>query len=84
MIDPARWARDRQYLRADPGEALDAFRGLRGDLLAFLDRLRDEQWSRGSIHPTFGRLSYEDWAAVLAWHDDNHVEQIESALAGSQ
>ncbi len=81
LIDPARWARDRQYLRSDPQEALDAFRRLRSDLLTFLDHLRDDQWSRGSIHPTFGRLSYEDWTALLSWHDDNHVAQIESALA---
>jgi hypothetical protein len=79
---PERRARDRQYLRNDPAEALAAFRRLREGTLAHLTALSPEQWHRGGIHPRRGRLTVEDFVSDLAWHDDNHLDQLRRALAG--
>ncbi len=81
-IDPDRWAEERQYLRNDTAAALAAFRSRREESLAFLRRLPPEQWERGSRHVTLGRLTYGDWVAIMAAHDDNHLNQLERALEG--
>ncbi len=77
-----RWALDRQYLRNDGFAALDAFRRRRKEVLEFLRGLKPEQWDRGGIHPTRGRLSMKDFVAIMAGHDENHFEQLQRALAG--
>ncbi len=81
-LDPDRWAEERQYLRSDAGEALAAFRRRRAEVLAFLGQLSAQQWCRGSIHPSHGRVTFEGWTAGIAAHDDNHLAQLERALEG--
>ena len=81
-IDPDRWAEERQYLRNDSGAALAAFRSRREESLAFLRRLTPEQWQRGSRHVTLGRVTYGDWVALMAAHDDNTLSQLQRALEG--
>ncbi len=41
-----------------------------------------EQWKRGSLHPLHGRVTFEDWTAGMAGHDDNHLNQLRRALDG--
>jgi hypothetical protein len=79
-LAPERWAEDRQYLRNDTGEALAAFRRRRREVIALLDELSPDQRRRGSIHPEHGRMTFEDWVAAMAGHDDNHLEQLRGAL----
>ena len=81
-IDPDRWAEERQYLRNDTGAALAAFRSRREESLAFLRQLTPAQWQRGSVHVTLGRLTYGDWVALMAAHDDNNLNQLKWALEG--
>jgi hypothetical protein len=81
-LDPERWAEDRQYLANDTGRALDAFRRRRREVLAFLDSLTPQQWLRGSIHPERGRVTFAEWTAGIAAHDDAHLDQLQRALAG--
>jgi DinB family protein len=81
-LDPDRWAEDRQYGRSDGRLALAAFGRRRAEVLTFLGRLSPGQWQRGGIHPTRGRMTMADYAAALAGHDDNHLEQMKRALAG--
>lgn len=81
-FDPARWAEERQYLRNDTGQALAAFRKRREETLVFLHRLAPEQWRRGSLHTTLGRMTFSDWVALIAAHDDNHLNQLKRALEG--
>jgi hypothetical protein len=80
--DPDRWAEDRQYLRCDAAAAVDAFRRRRGESLDLLRTLTPEQWRRGGVHPTRGRMSIDDFVTLMAWHDDNHLDQLRRALAG--
>ena len=80
--DPDRWATERQYQRNDAGEALQAFRVRRDETLKFLRGLRSEYWDRGGVHPTRGRMTVKDFVGLMAWHDDNHLDQLKRALAG--
>ena len=82
VIDPDRWARDRQYLRNDPREAAAAFRKRREESLAFLRKLEPDHWGRGAIHPVRGRFTIDDLASLMAAHDDNHLDQLKRALEG--
>jgi uncharacterized damage-inducible protein DinB len=81
-VEPDRWAVERQYLRNDASEALDAFRKRREETLALLRGLKSEQWSRAGLHATRGRMTIADFVGLMAWHDDNHLEQLKRALAG--
>ena len=79
---PDRWAEDRQYLRNDAAEALGAFRRRRQETLAHVRGLTQEQWQRGGIHPRQGRMTVGDFVTMIAWHDDNHLDQLRRALDG--
>jgi hypothetical protein len=81
-VSPDRWAEERQYLRNDAAEALAAFRKRREESLAFLRTLTPDQWMRGGIHATRGRMTFDDFVALMAWHDDNHLDQLKRALDG--
>ena len=47
-----------------------------------LTALDPEQWKRGGVHPVRGRFTLDDFATLMAWHDDNHLDQLKRALAG--
>ena len=81
-LDPDRWAQERQYLKNDAGEAVSAFRKRREESLAFFRKLEPDQWTRGGIHPIRGRFTLDDFATLMAWHDDNHLDQLKRALEG--
>jgi len=80
-LDPDRWREERQYDRNDAAEALAAFRRRRAEVLALLDKLSPEQWQRTSVHPEHGRITFVVWTAGVASHDDNHLAQLQRALA---
>ena len=80
--NPDRWAEERQYLRNDVTEALAAFRKRREETLAFLRGVKGDQWKRGGIHAVRGRMTVDDFLSLIAWHDDNHLEQLRRALDG--
>ena len=81
-VEPDRWASDRQYQRNDAREAIAAFRVRRDESLKFLRGLRPEQMARGGLHATRGRMTIADFVGLMAWHDDNHLDQLKRALAG--
>jgi uncharacterized damage-inducible protein DinB len=77
-----RWAEERQYLRNDTIEALAAFRKRREETLATLRALAPAQWDKGGIHPVRGRMTLDTFLTLMAWHDDNHLDQLTRALEG--
>jgi hypothetical protein len=77
-----RWAGERQYARQHAGEAWNAFSRRRDETLEMLARLDDTQWARGGTHARLGRVTLDDLLSVLAWHDDNHLDQVKRALEG--
>ncbi len=80
--NPDRWAEERQYLRNDASAARAAFRKRREESLAYLRKLAPEGWKRGGVHPQRGRMTIDDFVTLIAWHDDNHLDQLKRALEG--
>ena len=81
--NPDRVAEERQYLRNDAAEALAAFHRRRQETLEVFGKLTDAQWDKGGLHPMRGRITLDGFLSLMAWHDDNHLDQIKRALAGS-
>ena len=79
---PDRWAEERQYLRNDAQLALAAFRTRRDESLALLRALTPEQWKRAGVHASRGPITINDFVTLMAWHDDNHLDQLKRALEG--
>jgi hypothetical protein len=77
-----RWADERQYRRHDAATALAHFRRRRGESLETLVALSPSDWQRGGEHPTRGRLTIDLLVALMASHDDNHLEQLTRAVEG--
>ncbi len=82
LLDPDRWARERQYARNDLAEALATFRAARAETLAFLAALTPEQWERRAHHPIRGVVTVRNIVHSLAKHDQVHLAQLARALAG--
>ncbi len=80
--DPDRWAEERQYLRNDAVEALHAFRRRREESLSYLRGLGSADLQRGGVHPTLGRMTVGDFVTLMAWHDENHLDQLKRAVRG--
>ena len=80
--DPDRWAEERQYLRNDAPAALAAFRKRRAETLAFLGQRTPADWERGGTHPGRGTITLDSFLTLMAWHDDNHLDQLRRALEG--
>jgi hypothetical protein len=80
--DTDRLAVDRQYLRCDAGDAVTVFRARRAENLETFRTLTPEQWTRGGTHPQRGRMTFDDFASLMCWHDDNHLDQLKRAIAG--
>lgn len=76
-------AEERQYLKDDAAKTLEVFRARRQENLRFLRGLTPEQLERGGIHATRGRMTIKDFVALMASHDDNHLDQIRRALEGN-
>jgi hypothetical protein len=77
-----RWAEERQYARHHVGAAWDAFGHRRDETLELLRGLDAAAWRRAGRHTRRGRLTVDALAALMAWHDDNHLDQVARALAG--
>jgi DinB superfamily len=80
--NPDRWAEERQYLVNDVGRALTAFRQRRGETLVIFRKLTRAQWEKGAVHPTLGRIALDQFLSIMAWHDENHLDQLARALEG--
>jgi len=79
---PDRLAEERQYLRNDTDEALAAFRRRRAETVEIFGKLTPVQWEKGGIHPVRGRITMDAFLSLMAWHDDNHLDQLMRALQG--
>jgi DinB superfamily len=81
--NPDRWADERQYLTNDAAIALGAFTRRRRETLAFLRPLEPDAWARAGVHvDSRGRRTIDEFLSVMAWHDDNHLDQLRRALLG--
>ena len=83
--NPNRWAEERQYARNDAHAAARAFGRRREQTLQLLHDVRGDDWSRaGRQLDSRGRRTVDDFVTLMAWHDDNHLEQLSRALDGRE
>src|SRR5207245_10062756 len=81
--NPARRAAERQYLPNDASPALAAFTRRRREPLECLRPLAPDAWARAGAHTdSRGRRTIDEFLSVMAWHDDNHLDQLRRALLG--
>jgi hypothetical protein len=74
-------AADRQYLSSDAAQAVAEFRRRRQETLRLTRALTPEQWKRG-FSVGGNAMTLDALAALMAWHDDNHLDQLKRALEG--
>jgi hypothetical protein len=80
-IDPERWAVERRYREADPGDALAAFRQLRRESVALLETVTVAALTRVGNSPSGLSLSGLDIVAAWVTHDRLHLAQLAGTLA---
>ena len=79
-VNPRTWIKKTDYLELEFRPSLRSFAAQRADLLAVLEPLPHEGWSRAAIVTGAGKvlertvLFYAQW---LARHERQHVKQIE-------
>ena len=79
-VNPRTWIKKTDYLELEFGTSLRSFATQRADLLAVLEPLPQEGWSRAARVTGAGRvlertvLFYAQW---LARHERQHVKQVE-------
>ena len=79
-FDHERIVAERGYATRNLREVLDAYIGLRGEFLTWLQARSDEDWAQTGIHPEAGMVTVMEQALQTADHDVNHMEQIVQIL----
>jgi hypothetical protein len=69
------------YAAADLHQVMGEIARLRGELIALLEPLTDEQWLLAGVHPSQGPATLLDVAINTGLHDVDHLEQIVHCLA---
>jgi hypothetical protein len=80
-FDQDAWAAAGHYAKRDARKSLEQFRVVREANLALLKSLAPEQWKHYGMHAERGQESVERLLSMMAGHDINHLEQIETILA---
>jgi hypothetical protein len=75
-LDEGQVARDNDYAHADPAECLTRYRVGRTETVRFLRGLSPEQWTRVGSHTELGPITIEAQAALIAFHDGYHRQQV--------
>jgi hypothetical protein len=52
------------------------------EALETFGRLTPGQWEKGAVHPALGRITIDRGLSIMAFHDDNHLDQLARALRG--
>ncbi len=82
-VNPTTWIKTTDYLELEFQPSLGSFATQRADLLAVLDPLPHEGWSRAATVTGAGKviertvLFYAQW---LARHERQHVKQVEGIV----
>jgi len=83
-VNPRTWIKGTDYLEVEFRPSLRAFARQRADLLAALQPLRHEDWSRRATLTGAGKvlertaIFYGQW---LARHERSHLKQVESIVS---
>ena len=83
-VNPRTWIRHTDYLEQEFAPSLRAFTAQRGELLAVLEPLSEEAWSRSATVTGAGKplvRTVRFYAQWLAGHERPHVKQIARIVA---
>ena len=83
-LDEGQVAMDHDYTHADPAECLARYAAGRAKTVAFLRALSPKQWARTANHTELGPITLEAQAALIAFHDGYHRQQVVEWLGGSR
>ena len=83
-FDQDTWVESGHYAKRNPRGSLTQLRALREANLALYKSLTREQWKHYGMHSERGQESVEHIARMMAGHDVNHLQQIESILAAKK
>jgi hypothetical protein len=75
--------RPRPRAEVNPGDVIAKLKESRAALLAFVDRIGEEQFEKTLLpHFILGRFHGLDWFRFIAGHEERHLGQIRRVLAG--
>jgi hypothetical protein len=75
-----RLAAERRYPGQHVGAAWQAFSDRRDATSALLGGLDTWRWQRAGHHARDGRITIDALVALVAWHDEDHLDQVRRAL----
>ncbi len=81
-FDERAWQEAADFIRLPVAALAQTFAAQRAELLHALERLPPAAWARTGIHEERGPLSMQVVAEGMLAHEREHLDQIESALAG--
>jgi 5-formyltetrahydrofolate cyclo-ligase len=70
-----------QHDGSDLATLLDVFERARADVVRILETVDSAGWQRDGVSPSRGPLSVEAYAASMAEHDTEHLQQIQDVRA---
>jgi hypothetical protein len=79
--DDSLWSIERQYQSRDVPRTLDEFEGLRGEVVAVVERLPAAGWEREGIHGQAGPVTLRWLLHRLDDHGRDHLAQVRELLA---
>jgi hypothetical protein len=75
--EESRWAELHDARTAEPGVSLSLLRAVHARMVALLESLTEEQFSRPAQHPEWGQISVDWILQMYAWHGRHHLAQID-------
>ncbi len=83
-FDQDTWVEAGHYAKRNPRECIAQIRAARAANLALYKSLAPEQWQHYGMHSERGKETVEQIVRMIAGHDLNHLQQIESILAAKK
>jgi DinB superfamily len=83
-FDQDSWVEAGHYRERNPRECIAQISAVRKANLALYKSLSPEQWTHHGMHSERGQETVEQIVRMIAGHDLNHLQQIESILAAKK
>lgn len=75
--DEAKWARDLDYHRQSPDDALELFKWLRHKSYDLIKDQPETVWTNTVLHSESGPMTMDDWLETYERHIPEHIAQME-------
>lgn len=78
--DDSLWSIEHDYASRDSEDVIEAFTGLRAQLIEVLSGLDEEDWNRTAILGDHGKITIAWLMERVLAHDENHIAEIMEAM----